>query len=70
MFKSLIAALLPVAALARGLDDGSSEENAKTISMNENLEDGIVMKVHTWNTIGGEDGKTRQLHGDTEVFLN
>ena len=55
-----------MAALARGLNDGSSAENAVTVDMIDNPGAGIKTWVHTWNALA-DDGKTRQLHGDTEV---
>ena len=66
MFKSLVATLMPMVALARGLNDGSSAENAVTVAMIDNPGAGVQTWVHTWNALG-EDGKTRQLQGDTEV---
>ena len=66
MFKSLVATLLPMAALARGLNDGSSAENAVTVALFKYEDEGTKTWVHTWNALA-DDGKTRQLHGDTEV---
>ena len=66
MFKSLIAALIPVAVLARGLNDGSSEENAFTLEMVDAQSKSVSTYIHTWNALGA-DGKTSQLQGDTEL---
>ena len=41
MFKSFIVALIPVAAMARGDNDGSSAENAVTVAMTDDLSDGV-----------------------------
>ena len=66
MFKTFIAAMVPVAVLARGTNDGSSAENANTSFMIDNSGDGIQTWVHTWNVLA-DDGVTWQLWGDTEA---
>ena len=67
MFKSFIAsALVPYAVLgaSRGNADGSSAENALESFMIDNTGDGVRTYVYTWNEVS-EDGKTRELHGET-----
>lgn len=67
MFKSFItSALVPFAVLgaSRGNADGSSAENALESFMIDNSGDGVRTYVYTWNEVS-EDGKTRELHGET-----
>ena len=68
MFKSFTIALIPIAVIARGANDGSSAENALTVPMPANPHYGVSFKgyVHTWNAMA-EDGSTRQQHGETEL---
>ena len=69
MFKTFIAALVPAAVLARGIDDGSSAENAHTSFMIDNSGDGVQTWVHTWNKLSEEDYRW-QLWGETELKIN
>ena len=41
MFKSFIVALIPVAVIARGTNDGSSAENAVTVAMTDDPSEGV-----------------------------
>ena len=58
MFKSFIVALVSSScAHARGNNDGTSAENAKTITILRNPGAGVQTFVHHWNELAA-DGET------------
>ena len=70
MFKSFAASLLPLAALARGDNDGSSWDNASSMSFTFDSQPGVVVTLQhfnksdeSWNE-GEPDVLT--FHGDTQ----
>ena len=68
MFKSFAASLLPLAALARGDNDGTSRDNAVSTSFTFADIEGVEVTLHHYNK-SGEAENVFEFHGDT-VFTS
>ena len=70
MFKSFAASLLPLAALARGDNDGSSWDNASSMSFTFDSQTGVVVTLQHYNK--SDESETEgepavlTFHGDTQ----
>lgn len=66
MFKSFALALVPAIALARGENDGTSQDNAVEVTLIDDAVIGVV-KLYTYNAWNA-DSEEDEFHGDLEIL--